>query len=227
MADFFKKEEKEEPKEELIKIGETEYKPEELESMVGLASKVKGFEEKSGTDFDGLTSSWGKRGEEIGRLKGELEEATKEPEVEPTKEELSQEQVDKQVKDELGKHGVVLKSDLDNWFEEKASSRETAKELLGDCKGLETKIDGKDGRPEFKTEDILTHMKETGIKSPQDAYDLKYKSELNIWREKKIMGKKPSGLITEEESTGEKQPPKVKITPQNLGESVKEALHSG
>ena len=152
MADFFDKSEPvvETPNEEMIKIGEQEYKPEELQEMVGFAGKVKEFEKKSGTDFDGLTSSWGKRGEEIGKLKAELEEAKK-PKEEPTQEELIMDKVQEQAR----KLGIITKSDLEEMLESKLSMREQGRDLLKTCDKLEKKIDGKDGRPAFKTEEML------------------------------------------------------------------------
>ena len=227
MADFYKPEEKEEPKEELVKLGEEEYKPEELEAMVGVASKVKDFEEKSGTDFDGLTTSWGKRGEEIGNLKKQLEEANKEPEPEPTPEEAKAEMTKEQVVKQAKEFGLVAKDDLNEFFEEKLSQREQGQAILKSCNKMEKKYDGKDGRPEFKTDEVLEFMKESGVKQPDIAYKIKFGKELDTWKEDKLSGKKPSGLVTEEDSdAGSKVPTQPKTTLKNLDDHVKEALYS-
>ena len=241
MADFFAKEEgKEEEKKEgeeketaeetKIKIEETEYEPEELQKMVDVSNKVGEFEKKSGTDFDGLTSSWGKRGEEIGKLKKELEEAQEEKTEEKVVagEELSEEEQIKRAQTEAQRLGLVTENSLDEWYEKKATDREQAKDLLTSCEKLRKKIDGEDGRPAFKTKDILEHMSESGIRNPQDAYDLKFKPELLKWRDDKLSGKKPAGLTTEESSSaGGKEPKQPKVTSDNLSQAVREGLDSG
>jgi len=238
MADFFKKpEEVENPKEkeeveavEKVKIGETEYEPEELKGMVDIADKFKEFSEKSGTDIDGFTKSWARRGDEIGKLKKELEESKtqKTEEKVTTGEELTEEEQISRAQTEAQRLGLVTESSLSDWFEKKASEREQGKQLLSDCEDLSGKIDGKDGRPAFKTKDILEHMSSSGVRNPQDAYDLKYKSELLKWRDDKLSGKKPAGLTTEESSSaGGKEPPKVKITTDNLSKFVREELDRG
>lgn len=228
MSKFFdeKKEEEQAQEPELVKLGDQEYKPEELEAMVGVASKVKQFEEKAGTDFDGLTSSWGKRGEEIGKLKKDLEEATKEPEPEPepTPEgELSPQEVKAQAQ----KLGLMTQDEFDTKLDEKLTLREQGQNILKSCSKMEKKIDGKDGRPAFKTDEVLEYMKETGVKQPNLAYKLKYEPELDSWKEEQLSGKKPSGLVTEQGSdAGGKEPPKVKTNYDNLDDHVKEALYS-
>lgn len=225
MADFFEKPEPEEKAEEapeVIKIGEQEYKPEELQEMIGFAGKVKEFEKKSGTDFDSLTSSWGKRGERIGALEKELEEAKK-PKEEPTEEELTIEQVQEQAR----KLGIITKSDLEEMLENKLSMREQGRELLNTCDKLEKKIDGKDGRPAFKTEEMLEYMKDNGIRNSELAYKLKFERELDAWKETELAKKKPSGLMTEERGSGKKEPSEVRITRENLDEMVKESLYQG
>ena len=212
------------PKEELIKIGEQEYKPEELQEMLGKINKVTEFEKKSGTDFDSLTSSWGKRGERIGALEKELEETKSllKPK-EPTQEELTQEQVWEQAR----KLGIVTQGDLDKYLEDKLSMREQGKDLLKSCDRLEKKIDGKDGRPAFKTETMLEYMKDNGVKSAELAYKFKYEKELDSWKEEQLAKKKPSGLMTEEGAPGKKEPSEVRVTRENLDEMVKESLNQG
>lgn len=227
MADFFDKPEPEvkaEEAPEVIKIGEQEYKPEELQEMIGKVRKFSEFEKRSGTDFDNLTSSWGKRGERIGALEKELEEAKSalKPK-EPTQEELTQEQVWEQAR----KLGIVTQADLDKQLEDKLSLREQGRDLLKSCDRLEKKIDGKDGRPVFKTEEMLEYMKDTGIKSSELAYKLKFEKELDAWKEEQLGKKKPSGLVTEEGAGGKKEPSEVRITRDNLDKMVSESLYAG
>lgn len=232
MADkFFEKPKEKEEKEELVKLGDQEYKPEELQSMVEVAGKVKKFEDKSKQPFDSLTESWGKRGTTIGSQKkkiAELEEKLESANApEPTPEEKQEALTQEQVKEQAKNLGIVTEDRLDKWFEDKVSQREAGQAILKSCNKMEKKFDGKDGRPAFKTEEVLEYMKETGIKQPDKAYKLKFESELDAFKEEALAGKKPSGLITEMGSdAGGKKPKPVKTTYQNLDEHVKEALYS-
>jgi len=73
--DFFeKKEEKEEMEEkqenaEKVKIGESEFAPEELEILVESGKRLKEIEEKQGQPVEDILKSWGQRGEVLGKYK--------------------------------------------------------------------------------------------------------------------------------------------------------------
>src|SRR4030042_759119 len=100
-------------------------------------------------------------------------------------------------------------------------ARREGEKLLDDCKDMEGEIDGKDGRPAFKTKEILDHMVLTGIKNPMKAYKDKYEIEIDKWKEQQLRGAKPRGLFTEPSSTaGSKQPPNVRVTRDNLDAMV-------
>lgn len=211
-----------------IKLGEAEYAPEDLQGMVALASKVKEFEEKSGTDFDGLTSEFGKRAQTIGELRKKLEER-KAKAIEKklaTGKKLSQKELDRQARIEAKRLGLVTEKSLKEMFDKMATQREAGRDLLRKCGKLEKKEDGTKGKPAFKTKDMLDYMAESGIRNPQDAYDLKFKKELAKWREEQLSKRRPGGLVTEETSTaGGKEPKRVKPTKDNLAQLVREELY--
>ncbi len=207
-----------------IKIGEKEYSTDELQNMVGYASKVKEFEKTAGTDFDGLTKSWGKRGEEIGKLKkrvAEYEASQLKAKV-TSGEQLTDEEMISQAKEQAKKLGLLTTDDFDKYY----VARREAEKLLDDCRNLETEVDGKDGRPPFKLQEILTHMQETGIRNPEKAYKDKYEEQIDRWKEQQLRGAKPRGLFTDTTSTaGAKEPPNVKVTKDNLFNVISETIH--
>ena len=242
MADFFEKkdaqeenqQEQKEVKEEAeetptkIKIGEKEYDQDELRELVNIGEIGREADKKYGTKIDGIWPKFTKVINEEKKLRDELKAIKKEKVEEKVSagEQLSPEERRQQIQAEARNYGLVTDSFLNQWFEKKATEREMAKDLLTDCRRLEKKIDGKDGKPAFQTKDILAYMGQSGVKNAEDAYDLKYKSELNIWRENQYSKRKPSGLRTEQTSTaGTKEPPRVKITKDNLEAAVKESLY--
>lgn len=229
MADFFNKpEEKVEEKVEVeevekIKLGESEYSQEELQGMVGLASKVKEYEKNSGTEFEKLTSEFGKRGQTIGDLRKEIDEIKNRElqEKVETKQDLSEEEAIRQAQTQADKLGLVTKESVNRYVAESLEARD----LLDSCKDLSDEINGKDGRPAFKTEEVLTYMRDTGFKNPMKAYKDKYEKEIDTWKEQQFAKRKPANLVTEQSTNvGSKQPDPVKVTRDNLESMVKESL---
>jgi len=230
MADFFKKEdvqeetteEQEEVKEEKVKIGEDEYSSEELAGLVGLGKQAKDIESKHGS-LDKFSSDWGKKANKIGKLEKELETfKTKDVEKKvETGEKLSWEERVQQAQKQAESIGLATKPKFMEWYAEARA----ADRLNEKCFKLEGKIDGTDGRPAFKRKDVLDYMIESGVKNPDDAYDLLHKEPLSKWRDEKLSKAKSPGLVTEESSqAGGKLPKKVEINRDNLSEMVKSAL---
>ena len=74
-------------------------------------------------------------------------------------------------------------------------------------------------------EELVEHMAQTGIRNPQKAYNDKFEPEIDKWKQSKLDSVKKPGMVTEEESTaGSKQPPKVALTKDNLGDHLEEVL---
>lgn len=216
---------------EKIKIGEDEYSQDELQKLVGLGKIGLEAEEKYNTKIDKVWPDYTKKSQLLKELEEKEAKRVEDEKVAESKvvaektvkgEELTPEEQAKQALGQADGLGIVTKENFGRFYHQLREGER----LVDDCKGLEKEINGKDGRPAFVTSDILAHMRSSGVRNPQDAYDLKFKPELNSWREKKIGNAKLGGLVTEGSSTaGKKSPAKVDITPQNLDKMINESLY--
>lgn len=223
---FFQEEQKAQEELEKIKIGEVEYDPKELEAYVEKGKKVDEYTKKYNTDFDKAWSSYGKTTTENKQLREELDKLKAETQTRQqvaAPGELSEEQI-QQAREQARKIGIVTQGDLDNWYQ----SRRAAEKLLEECGTHEQEINGEDGRPKFVTEEILTHMQETGIKSPIKAYKDKYETELDKWKESELGKERGHVLPTlSTPSLASKQPSQPKVTKDNLQQMIREQLEAG
>lgn len=216
-----------------IKIGDTEYTPTELESLIADGKFKREVEEKQNTKLDKINGayvkltqerkSWEDERAEYLKLKDEKEQANK-PAPEFDEATISKAQ------EEARKLGLFTKNEVEQYVSENFpkfySQQRAADKLLEGMEGLEKEITGEDGRPKFVLDEILGHIKETGIRDPLKAYKDKYETELDTWKEKKLSGAKREGIYSESGSTaGGKQPPPVKVTRDNLEKLVREAIH--
>jgi hypothetical protein len=233
MADFFKDEPPQEEvveevaEPEKIKVGEEEFTQEELSSLVGLGKLGREMEEKYNTKIDRVWPEYTKTTQELKALKEEKErlEAERVSQKANTGAELTDEEVAKQAREQARKIGLALSEDVETKVSQKVMEVLAARDLLNDCKDFEGELNGKDGRPAFKTQEVLKHMDETGIKNPEKAYKDLYEKELDAWKEQQIKKAKPSGLVTEGASAaGGKEPREVKPTAENLDQLVRDAL---
>lgn len=203
------------------KVGEKEYTQDELNQMVGIVDRVREIESHHGS-LDKVVSDFGRRGEEIGRMKSELE--TLKTQRQTTTSEWTPEQktaVKQQIVDILGGEPMTDKQ-LESWYQ----NRRSGEKLLEECEHYEGEVDGSDGRPKFDKEKILQHMADTGIRNPMKAYKDKYESELEKWKEGELSKAKGNGMFTQTgANNGAKQPAAVKVTKDNLGQLMSEALY--
>ncbi len=216
--------------EEKIKVGEEEFTQGQLSQMVGLAKSVQDAETKYNTKFDKVWPEYGRSQTEVKELRQKVEtyesELTKakQPVLDPANESQMKEAVDA-----ARKLGIVTKDDfeslLDQSFRKFYVREESAKDLLRESKDLEGEIDGKDGRPAYKTEEILGYMAETGIRNPEIAYKSKYEAEIDAWKEAKLAGAKKPGLYTQKSGQISKQPAEVRATKDNLEALISEQLY--
>jgi len=221
---FFQEEEqKAEEALEKIKIGEAEYDPKELETIIEKGKKVDEYTKKYNTDFDKAWSSYGKTTQENKQLKEELETLRQSSQVKQQVQttDLTDEQI-QQAREQARKIGIMTQGDMDNWYQ----SRRSAEKLLEQCSGFESEINGGDGRPKFSSEEILKHMEETGIKNPLKAYKDKYESELDAWKQSELNKERGSSLPTLS-TQGVKQPTRVVVTKDNIGQLISEQLSQG
>jgi len=221
---FFQEEEqKAEEALDKIKIGEAEYDPKELESFIEKGKKVDEFAKKYNTDPDKAWSAYGKTTQENKQLREELETLRQSSQVKQQVQttDLTDEQI-QQAREQARKIGIMTQGDMDNWYQ----SRRSAEKLLEQCSGFESEINGEDGRPKFSSEDILKHMEETGIKNPLKAYKDKYESELDAWKQGELNKERGSNLPTLS-TQGVKQPTRVVVTKDNIGQLISEQLSQG
>jgi len=217
-----KEEEKETP--EAIKVGDNEYSPDELSSLVELGKIGKEAEEKYNTKIDKVWPEFTKASQELKdfRSKAEAADKAKVDEKVSAGQELSEDEQKAQALDQGEKLGLVTNRTL----RKEVLQVLEARDLLSDCRGFEKDMDGKDGRPAFKTQDVLAHMEETGIKNPEKAYKDKFESQLDTWKETQLSKAKPRGVVSETTSSaGGKEPSEVKATHQNLDSLIRESLY--
>ena len=227
--DFFNK--KEEPEveqpegqEELsdkVKVGEDEYSQDELQEMVGLGKVASELEGKWNTKIDRLFPEYTKLSQEKKAWLEEKEELTKPA---PVIEEKVEEDEVQQAVTKLKELGFVSRDDIDKEVSGKVLSVLSAKELLADTDSL-VKKQAKQGNPKLSSEELLGYMEETGIKDPGFAYRMKFETELDDIKEKKLKGIKPKGLVTEEAGGGEKVPQAKPLTRHNITEALTEVLN--
>jgi hypothetical protein len=216
-----------------IKIGETEYTTSELESLIADGQFKRDIESKQNTKIDKVfgeytkltqdKSNWEAERSEYLRLKEEKENANK-----PQQD--FDEATIQAAQNEARKLGLYTKTEVEQYFNEtfpkQYAQQRAADKLLEGMEGLEKEITGSDGRPKFVLDEILQHMRDTGIKDPNRAYKDKYETELDSWKEKKLSGAKREGIFSEQGSTaGGKQPTEVRPTRANVGQLVREALN--
>jgi len=212
----------EEKAEERIKVGEEEYTQEELDRLVKLGKIGVEAEEKFDTKIDRIWPEFTTKSQKLKELEGQInkreEEATQAKVAEGK--ELSPDEQRTIYRDEARKLGLVLDDDFDKMY----AQRRAAERLTEDTEDTVLEANEKYG---FKTnvKELLEHMAETGIRSPEKALKDKFEPQIDKWKEEELAKKKGTGLVTEESSTaGGKEPKPVKITRDNLGEQLKEAL---
>jgi hypothetical protein len=227
--DFFKQEEvQEEPKApEKIKLGDAEYSESELNDLVGLGKLAKEAETKYNTKLDRVWPEYGKSQSKVKELEAQLEEL-KTKKVESQQTDLTPDAIS-QAREAAKKIGIVTEDRFDDYLDSRFRTRylqeRSAEKMVESCQGFEEKIDGKDGRPAFKTEEILNHMANTGFRDPQKAYKDLYEKEIDVWKEKQYESMKKPGFPTQEESFVAKQPTTQKITDANLRAALEESLY--
>jgi soluble cytochrome b562 len=210
------KEVEQETQVEKLKVGDQEFTQEELSELVGLGSKAKEVGEHHG-GFDKFVSEFGKKSQRIGELQEKLDEfntAKQTGDAEGVEDSLEQ------ARDAARKLGIVLKDDLDSYYE----NRRQGERLLESCQSLEETIDGSDGRPKFEAKEVLEFMAENpGFKDPNKAYEALHMDEMTSWRVAKLQ-KEKKGIVTQEETSLSKQPKTVTPNRENLHSLIGEIM---
>jgi hypothetical protein len=230
--DFFEDEPTETVEEtvvEKIKIGDEEFDPTDLQEIVNKGKWAREVEEKQNTKLDKLMPEFTKATQRVKELE-EKEKAwndTQEKKLLNTPAtELSEEEQAIQAKIQARKLGLLTVDDVNDYVTKRMEAVQQANELLDNCRKYEKEVNGEDGRPKFDIEEVLEHMKETGIKDPIKAYKDKYEDQLEKWKEDQLNKAKKSGLYTETGSSGNHEPTPIKIDKNNLQDALTEALNS-
>lgn len=234
MADFIPKATPEPPatppEDTKIKVGEDEYSQADIQRLVGLGKMAEEVETKYNTKLDRVYPEYTKATQEVKSQREKLAEyesqLTKLRETQKQDAQAGQPwtpeqkaQAKQQLQDLVG--GKIM---TDTEFEQKYAERRAGEKLLVECEEYVDEIDGSDGRPKFHLPEILEHMKETGIRHPLKAYKDKYETQLDEWKSKQIGSVKSPGLVTNTQAETGKIPPRVRITNDNLTQSIRDEL---
>lgn len=238
MADFFGREEKQEAAEKLTIAGQ-EYDLAELQTLVDIGKKTQEAEAKYNTKLDRVWPEYGKSQNDLKEAKVQLEELQKLRSEAAAKQTQNSDEITEEVKQkavaEARKLGLataedirsVVKEIMDSDFPNKYNTQREGEKLLETARGLQKSIDGQDGRPKFDPVDVLNYMEETGIRSPEIAYKVKFEKELSAWEQKRFEARQPKDFFTETSSNAgrSRSPQDPKITNENLDEMVASALY--
>jgi hypothetical protein len=222
-----------EPVVEKIKLGEEEYTQDELKRLVDLGKIGVEAEEKYNTSLDKVWPEFGRKSTQLKEYEeriASLEESRNKPNLPE-----NEQQAIEEARAAARKLGITLDEDvetkvgakLEKEFRNYYLRERSAEKLLEETSKLEKEIDGSDGRPKFKTEEVLAFMQENpGFKNPIDAYEARYKSQTDEWRANQIV-KAKRGIVTNNDNLGvDKQPADVKVTSSNLDQMIRESLNS-
>jgi hypothetical protein len=222
--DFFEEEKVEEVEEpQKIKVGEKEYDQADLEKLVGLGEIGRELEEKWKTPIDRVYPEFTKSRQALSDREREIEELkSKVPQVQSNGQ-LTEDQK-RLALEQLENLGVGPKAFAE---QQRSIVREelAARDLLDDANYVVTST-AEAGFPKTDPQALLNHMAETGIRSPQKAYNDMYAEELDKIKEEKLATLKPSGMVTTSSSTAGSKQPSPNQTPKNREELAASVLAS-
>lgn len=217
---FFNNTDKEEM-EDKLKIGEEEFSQDELQELIGAGKKLKDIEKKNDQSIDDIVSSWGKRGNEIGKYKQQLEELEskiKEPDVPKTEAQLSAEEERKLVVEQAKQFGLLTRDEAMSLVEEIYTQKRNGEKMLSSVNKVIRQAKEK-GQPETTPEKLLEFMSDpANPKDPAKAYKLMFEDDLDKWKEERLSKVKPNSMRTKETTptAGAKQFTAPKLTRDNL-----------
>src|SRR3990167_9060394 len=208
---------------EKIKLGEKEYTQDELSKLVGLGETATELETKWNTKIDRLYPEYTKATQERKELEDKIK-AFEEKQVDTKAkagEELTDEEIKQRARTEAKSLGLISVDDVNEYIYRALEARDLKEDIEATVETNKA-----DGKPETNFDDLVGYMQTSGVRNPQDAYDLMFKNELKTWERKQIDSVKKSGMVTEETSTaGAKQPPqRVAVTKENILDQLDEAL---
>lgn len=202
-----------------IKVGEKEYSQEDLNRLVNLGEIGAEAEERYGVKIDKIWPNHQRTINEKLQLEQELN-TLKSSNTPKTEQQLSDDQIAQQAKEQLNKLGFVNKDEAQRMVNDAVAGYRLQEET-------KTVIDGmvEAGYPKAEPNQVWQHMVETGIKDPQKAYKDLFEGEIEKVKEKKLASLKPSGFVTSDGSTaGSKAPAPQKVDSNNLRDALLAAL---
>ena len=227
--EFFKEPEEkvEETPVEKIKVGEKEYTQDELADLVGMGEKTREIESSMNTKIDRVFPEYTK----ATQRNKEYEAKIKEYEAKSASPQLDAESI-RQAKEAAKKIGIVTDDGIAEFvqqnFRQMYLQERQAEKLLDDCKDLEKEMDGTNGQPKFKTQEVLQWMADNGGKNPRQAYKMIYEKQIDEWKQGKLAEAKKPGMFTETDTqAGGKEPKRVPVTRDNIDQLMREALGQG
>ena len=170
------------PPQKTVKIGDVEYKPEQLTDFV-----------KKAGQFDELQPEYTKVTQKLADIKKDVEDEARKKNLSPEEKDLNTakgralELLAPDIEQMIIK--VVEKNNMNN----SAQSRMTV---------LTKEIDGSDGRPKFIAKDIAKYAADNELSGdPEDIYERKFRAELrDFYRKQGVPAKKP--VFTEKSKGG-------------------------
>jgi hypothetical protein len=236
MAELIEKEEgkeveqAEEQEIEKIKLGEEEYTQDELQRYVELGKIGVEAEEKYNTKLDKVWPEFSKKSNELKEAQEKLEQLQEQIEQKVESGEQTPDEGIEKARQAAKKLGIVVDEDFEDMmgksFRKYYLQERSAEKLLETAQSLEKEIDGKDGRPKFDTEEVLTFMSNNpGFKDLNRAYEAMHPEEMAEWRANKILEGKKKGLVTQEDTQSNKTPEEVKVNRGNLKDLISEIVN--
>ena len=217
-----------------VKVGEKQYTQEELGQLVGLGETAREYETKWNRPISQFYPDYTQKSQKLADLERADADRTKQAEEQKQREledkakagdQLSPEETRRVALQQARELGIVTKEDFSAEVNKAVANALAGKQLIDDVTVVLTEAEEK-GQPKASVDDLLRYMDENGVKNPGKAYRLMFEEQIDKWKEEKLKGIKPAGMITQTGSTaGSKAPPPEQpITRDNLAQAIRESL---
>lgn len=228
---FFDDHDDKEKEEELtkIKVGDQEFSEDELSALVEKGRLAKDIEEKQNTDLSKVYPEYTRKSqqlkeyeEELAQLR-ELKKSVEEREIEEKANKDSKSLTPDEVRQMAAKQGYITQENVNTYIQNYMA----AQRILDQVKDLEAKRNPFEAEelPRVESQEMLRWMDENNITDPVKAYKIRFESEIDAWKEKKIAQGKPKGMYVDDTSApSNKLPREVKISNKNLQELMRASL---
>lgn len=221
-----------------ISIDGQELSLDEARQLIETGRKTRDYESKYNTKLDRVWPEYGRISQEHKRLSEEHQKAVQSLQIYEQKKDQGTEtnqdlarareaarQLGITFKEDLEKDGYVRRDDVTKMVEDLLSQKESVQTILSRAKGLESEIDGSDGRPRFNARQVLAYQQAYNIEDPMQAYEDMFDVELKRWKESKLGEKTntaPLKTISGRSTT--KEPGAVRISDNNLADALADEL---